>query len=579
MKSSTKISLNSKVIDLKILENKSVIVALEGGQIKLISNDGSVKDYRMQNSVSGKKGAFRSFERDGTILFAFISEGSKKITIYDLTNKTQLLSHTSENQIVFLDIDYSGEILFYYTDDFKLNTFEITNNRVISSIFIEKDFVPSRIRVNSDMSRVALVTDAGRGYVCSPAALKVLGSFSAQGYDNCFAGFLEENYFCSVSREGIATIIDTDTMKSSKVTMRFPSFCKKGFFMDENRLFLGVFKDGKIGVYDVEEEKVTCMGRLDSVLEHTDARFDEQNLFLATLDVKDNLNLYDVEAEFLKFKTLFSTKAFFACYKMFDECELLCITDAPKMLEDVFSAFAMNALKLAEAENYDGAVRQLSPFLNVAAKKDELKEIIDSIETMRSFIGFIKTKKFSNAYNLAERYRFLKLSGHYKNMEEEWSNALARAEALSLAGKLEEAKESLSAYRGVSSKTEIIKQIVAERETINLFLKKIAAKDFKAAFELANIHPFLKELKEYRTLKDVGEKGMQKIKEFLESGDIQKAKDTISLLKAIPIFRHDAETIEKRVIIYQKFFDYKKTNDETKIKIFVKKYPFLEQLV
>lgn len=182
MKNSKKISLSSKVIDLKILENKSVVVALEGGHIKIISNDGNVKDYRMQNSVSGKKGAFRSFEKDGAILLAFISEGSKKITIYDLTNKTQLLSHTSENQIVFLDIDYSGEILFYYTDDFKLHTFEITNNRVISSIFIEKDFVPSRIRVNSDMSRVALVTEAGRGYVCSPAALRVLGSFSAQGY-------------------------------------------------------------------------------------------------------------------------------------------------------------------------------------------------------------------------------------------------------------------------------------------------------------------------------------------------------------------------------------------------------------
>lgn len=578
MKSTNKISLNAKVIDFKLLENKSVIVALEGGLIKIIQSDGTTKDYRMHNTASGKKGAFRSFERDGALLFAFISEDSKRITIYDLTNKAQLLSHVSENEVMFLDMDYSGEILFFYTNDFKLHTFDITNTKVTSSIFIEKDFVPSRIRVNSDMGRVALVTESGRGYVCSPSTLRVLGSFTAQGIDNCFAGFLEENYFCCVSREGIATIIDTDSMKSSKVTMRFPSFCKKGFFIDENRLFLGVFKDGKTGVYDIEEEKMTCIGRLDSVLEHTDARFDEQNMLLATLDVKDYLMIYDIQSDLANFKTLFSSKSFGACYKMLEDYELLCVTDAPKMLEDAFSAFAMNSLKLAESENYDGAVRQLTPFLNVAAKKDELKEIISSIETMRSFIAFIKTKKFSNAYNLAERYRFLKLSSHYKKMEEDWSNALARAEALSLAGKIEEAKESLAAYRGVSSKTEIIKQIVSERETINLFLKKIAAKDFKAAFELANLHPFLKEIREYKTLKEVGEKGMQKIKELLKDGEIDKAKETIAILKAIPIFRQEAETIEKRVIIYQKFFDYKKANDEVKIKIFLKKYPFLEQI-
>ncbi len=572
-----KLALGSKMLDLRILEDKSIVVALESGQIKIIK-DGASKDYRIQSIAATKKGSFRSFEREGALLFAFLSENSQKLTVYDFNAKTQISSYSSETQIAFLDVDYSGEILFFYTEDFKLHIYEVASGRVLNSILIEKDFMPSRIRINSDITRVALTTDAGRGYVCSPQALKVLGSFTAQGFENCFTGFLEERYVCTISRDGQTSVIDTDTMKSNRITMRFPSFCKKGFFLDDNRLFLGIFKDSKIGLYDTEEEKMVCTGRTDTVIEIIDARFDEKNLFLVTIDAKDNLYIYDIGEDFAKFKKLFSARSFSTCYRMFEEDELLCITDAALMLEDVFTAFTTNALKLAEAENYDGAIRQLSPFLNVAAKKDELKEIVASIETMRSFIGFIKAKKFSNAYNLADRYKFLRLTNFYKEMEDEWKNALGRAEALSLVGKIDEAKESLAAFRGVSAKTDIIKQVVVERETINLFLRKLAAKDFKASFELANIHPFLKELKEYKTLKEVGEKSMQKIKTLLETGDTIKAQETINILKAIPIFRYEAETIEKKVLVYRKFFDYKNAGDSVRTRILVKKYPFLKHL-
>jgi hypothetical protein len=47
-----------------------------------------------------------------------------------------------------------------------------------------------------------------------------------------------------------------------------------------------------------------------------------------------------------------------------------------------------------------------------------------------------------------------------------------QAKNLAIVGRLEDANESFAAFRGVGSKTELIKQLLVERETINLFLKK-----------------------------------------------------------------------------------------------------------
>jgi len=575
LNSSYKVSVSSKLIDMQIFEDKSIATVTSEGGIKII-RDSAAKDYRIQNISGQKQGSFRSFERDGTVLFVFLTEGSKKLIIYDFVNKTQVASFSGELDILFLEVDYSGELVLFYTSDSKLNVFDVGSNKLLSSIAIEKDFVPAKIVFNSDLNRVGLVSASGQGYVCSPSALKLFGTFTTSGSDACFNGFLDEKHFVSISKDGHFMAVDTDTMKSSRYTLRFSSFCKKGFFVNDNRFFIAIFKDAGFAIFDIEEEKAVCVGKLDSA-EPQMIRFDEAKMLLVVEDAKGFISIYDIAALFTEFRAFFSKKDFVSCYTMIAQSELLFLTDAPKMLEDVFSAFAMSALKMAENENYDGAIKQLSPFMKVSQKRSELKEIVESIETMRSFVGFIKARKFSNAYNLAERYRFLKLTAYYKTIEDEWRSVVEQAKTLSISGKLDEAKESFAAFRGVGSKTDLIKQILAERETINLFLKKLASKDFKSSFELANLHPFLKELKEYKILKELGEKAVLKAELLMTTGEIQKANDAIYALRAIPLFRHEVEHLERKLVIYQKYFAHKKTGDQMKIKILEKKYPFLTE--
>ncbi len=574
MDSSCKFQVSSKCIDVQIFDNKSIVSTSGDGAIKIVTG-GKSKDYRIQNIAGQKQGGFRSFDRDGSMLFAFASEENKKLIVYDFEAKTQVASYASEQRIIMLETDYSGELILFYTDDFKLNVFNVGEKKLTSSIFISNGFIPSKIVFNYDLSKVALLSDVGQGFICSPMSLKLVGSFTTAGQDACYNGFLDEKSFVSVAKDGQTAIVDTDIMKSSRYNMRFPSFCKKGFFINDNALFLGIFKDGSFVVFDVENEKNICTGKLNAVAEPMLASFDEKNLILAVEDSKSTLSIFDISSAFSIFRTLFSGRDFQSCYRLLSENELLVFTDAAKMLEDVFSAFAMSSLKMAEAENYDGAIKQLSPFLKVAQKKNELKEIIESIETMRSFVTFIKTQKYTNAYNLAERYRFLKLTGYYKVMEDEWQTKFEQAKNLAVAGRLEEARDCFAAFRGVASKTELIKQLLAERETVNLFLKKLVAKDFKAAFELANLHPFLKEIKEFKSLKEIGEKGIQKTDCLLRIGELQKALETIAALKAIPPFKAEAENLELRAGIYTKYHAYKQAGDKTKIKILEKKYPYL----
>jgi len=561
---------------MQILDDKSIVLATVEGGIKIIK-DGIGKDYRMQNLAGHEAGAFRSFEKDGVLLFAFLNDGGKKLTIYDFVNKAQVASFSGNSPILYIEVDFSGEILLFFTADFKLSLFDVGLNKLLSSIFIEKDFPLAGISFNYDLSKVALFGDGGQVCVCSPLLLKLTGSCVAVGRENCFSGFLDEKSFVSVSKDGLISIIETDTMKTMRHNIKFNAFCKKGFFLRENALFLGIFKDASFGIYDIENEKTVIIGKLATPYEPLLIKFDEKNLLLAVEDVKHIISVYDIGAMFLEFKAFFSKKDFAFCYKMVAENELLALTDASKMLEDAFAAFAMSALRMAENENYEGAVKQLTPFLKVAQKKNELKEIVESIETMRNFVAFIRARKFSNAYNLSDRYRFLRLTAYYKSMEDEWHNLVEQAKTLLVSGRMEEAKECFAAFRGVASKTELAKKLLSERETINLFLRKLAAKEFKAAFELANLHPVLKEIKEFKTLKELGEKGIQKAQLLLKTGEIQKAFDAINALKVMPIFKNEAEGLEKKASIYQKYHAYLKVNDRIKVKILEKKYPFLTE--
>jgi len=561
---------------MQILEDKSIVAATVGGGIKIIK-DGIGKDYKIQNLAGQKAGSFRSFEKDGVMIFAFLSDEAKKLIVYDFVNKTQIATYVSEYPILYLEVDFSGELILFFTADNKLNTFDVGAKRVLSSIFVAKEFVATKIVFNYDLSKVALINETGQGFICAPASLRLTGSFMAAGHNACFNGFLDEKNFVSISKDGTVSIVDTDTMKVSKYSMRFQSFCKKGFFVDENRYFLGIFRDSSFAIFDVENEKIISTGKLATPHEPSMARFDEKNMLLVVEDVKNIISLYDIATLFADFKSLFSRRDFVACYKLIAENELLGLSDAVTMLEDVFSAFAASALKMAEAENYDGAIKQLSAFMNVPQKRNELKEIVESIEAMRSFVGFIRAKKFANAYNLSDRYRFLRLTAYYKSMEDGWQSVVEQAKTLMVAGRLEEAKECFTDFRGVGSKTELIKKILSERETVNLFLKKIAGRDFKAAFELANLHPFLKEIKEFKTIKELGEKGTQKALLLLKTGEIQKAFDAINALKAISIFKSEVEQLEKKAFIYQKYHAYQKANDRIKIKILEKKYPFLTE--
>lgn len=567
---------NSKCIDMQILDDKSIVLATVEGGIKVIK-DGVGKDYRMQNLAGHQAGAFRSFEKDGVLLFAFLGDDSKKIIIYDFVNKAQVASYASASPILYIEVDFSGEILLFFTADFKLGLFDVGLNKLLSSIFIEKDFPLMGISFNYDLSKVALVGEGGQISVCSPSLLKLVGSCVAVGRENCFSGFLDEKNFVSVSKDGLVSVIETDTMKTYRHNIRFNSFCKKGFFVKENSIFLGIFKDASFGIYDVENEKTIIVGKLATPYEPLLVRFDEKSMLLVVEDIKQIVSVYDIGVMFSEFKAFFSKKDFTFCHKMLAENELLSLTDASKMLEDAFAAFAMSALRMAENENYEGAVKQLTPFLKVAQKKNELKEIIESIETMRNFVAFIRARKFSNAYNLSDRYRFLRLTAYYKSMEDEWHNLVEQAKTLLVSGRMEEAKECFADFRGVASKTELVKKLLSERETINLFLRKLAAKDFKAAFELANLHPVLKEIREFKTLKELGEKGAQKAQLLLKTGEIQKAFDAINALKAIPIFKNEAESLEKKAAIYQKYHAYLKVNDRIKVKILEKKYPFLTE--
>jgi len=573
MNSNFEFVLGGEPLHLSVLPSGRVVCVSKSGSVKLFC-DGVAKEFKIQNITTCSEPLFESFESGGKLFFIFLSDECSKLIVYDYDDKTTISSYKSSSKISYFTLS-SDKKKVVFGESGAVSLFDIESEKKIDFITLPKGFTPSKISSNTDLSRVALISSGGASLVCSFAQKKVVGSFTDHQGGGCFAGFVDEDNFVSISKEGMVLSLDTELMKTNKYNMRFGAYCKSGVFLNSNATFLGIFRDSSFAVIDVESEKTVQTGFFTGCDEPVAASFCEELLKLSVVDAKNRVFIYDIASSYTQFKSAFSKKDFFDCYKIVFENELLCLTEATSLLEDAFDGVCINSMKLAESGNFEGALKYASLFSGITQKRAEARELVESINSLKAMAEFIKAKKYANAYNLCEKNKFLKVTALYKTLEDGWLSTLDTANSLIIKGRMEEAKALFMPYRGVASKVDIIKKIITERDIINLFLKKVSQKDFKSAFELVNIHPFLKEIREYRSLEDIAQKAIQGAKSMLLQGETQKAYDALTALRAMPMIKKEVEQLERRFDVYAKYSEAKKAGDTVKYKLLEKKYPFL----
>ncbi|MDQ7061932.1 MAG: hypothetical protein Q9M43_12785 [Sulfurimonas sp.] len=178
------------------------------------------------------------------------------------------------------------------------------------------------------------------------------------------------------------------------------------------------------------------------------------------------------------------------------------------------------------------------------------------------FVTLAKSGKIVLAYGLAKQHPLYQESPIYKSLEARWKKSFAEAQKYSLDPKgTEKAREILAPYRGISDKTKLMQELFSQGEVYKRFRVAIGQKDFKIAFELIKLHPFLKEFPEYITIMNYGDTLYIKSQELINSGDTHAAIKMLRILADFPDFSSEVKILMLDIESKQKFFKAIKDED------------------
>lgn len=202
------------------------------------------------------------------------------------------------------------------------------------------------------------------------------------------------------------------------------------------------------------------------------------------------------------------------------------------------------------------AIAFFKHFKNIPSKNKIMQNVMLEYVDFEKFAMMARQGKLALAYGLANQHPMYKDSSLYRALEANWKKAFEMAQSYALDPKGEEkAKEILSPYRGISEKTKLIKELLTQGEVYKRFRVSVGQKDFRVAFELIKLNPFLKEFKDYENLVKYADTLYIKSQKLIEDGDTHSA---IKLLRVLEDFSDFSEEVRELILgieSRQKFFN------------------------
>ena len=123
------------------------------------------------------------------------------------------------------------------------------------------------------------------------------------------------------------------------------------------------------------------------------------------------------------------------------------------------------------------------------------------------------------------------------------------------------ARDILAPYRGITSKTKLIQDLLTKSEVYKRFRVAIGQKDFVMAFELIKLNPFLKEFTDYDKLMSYADSLYIKSQKLLEEDDTHSAIKILRVLADFSDFTLEVKELMVDIENKQKFYDAMEDGD------------------
>ena len=537
-----KSSFHKPIIFTKILKDSGLVLVDDESKVYCIDIDSfEIKDTFSSNIKHSRyETKIVDFSADGSS-FVSLSADNKSIFLLDTqTKKTKNIQNRHQGEMSCVAIDPKNRYLFTAGEDGKIFALNIQTDKIAFNLPVHVDTV-NDIAFSNNAQWVATASYDKKISLYNIAMMKMKFRLKAHKAPVLKVHFLSEYRLFSIDKDSVGIIWN---MHDSKVIKRVEGIHDDVTQIttngEENLLFLGT-KLGYVLVYDMNTYELIDRRfiKLNSTI--TSLSFNAKNNNLIVGTSAGDLYLYDIYYGHEYIKELLLDKKYKEVEEFIREKQLLKYTPAYQNIVILWEKTLKVAKDFLAKNEKEKALQVFGSFLDIPSKKQYVDKLFVEYEEFDKFMLFVSQSKYSLAYSLANKHPIYKETNAYKSMELQWKKDFLLAQKILLKTKSsEKVKEVLAKYRGVSEKTKLIQDLLLNAKAYERFKDLYAKKDYKACFKLINLHPFLKEYKEYQLLKDESDNIYIQSQKLLQKGDKHAALKLLQILLDFEEFHDDA---------------------------------------
>ncbi|MCK9492347.1 MAG: WD40 repeat domain-containing protein [Sulfurimonas sp.] len=565
MKPSKEISFKNAIIRVKIMEDGKLLVVDAKSVVRFL-------DLVTLKTASGFKCGveYKSFKRqvfdfsDNGLYFTLISATKKESLLYNAKNKKTIAKmdrHSGEVNCVA--IDPNSKYMFSCGDDGKSYAIDIENKKIAFTLPIHSDSLTD-IAFSKNAQWVATASYDKKIHLFNLITMTKKHRLIGHNEEVLKVHFLSENRLLSVDKANTAIVWDCE---KGKVIERLEGIHDdiSSITSSDDGIFLFLGSElGYVMVFELESYKMLSRKYIKLTSTITALEFHEKTsqLIVATEDA--DLLFYHIFASEERIAKFLRIKSYKKIQEIVEENPLLAYTKAYQLVISIWDSTVKKARLALEKNDKETALELFGNFQYVPARNTAIKAIIKEYKEFDKFAKFAQESKFPLAYALALQHPHYQDSQLYKALELNWKKTFCEAKKYAIDPKgADLAREILAPYRGVTQKTKLIQELFAKSEVYKRFRVAVGQKDYKVAFELIKLNPFLKELPDYIALLDYADSLYIKSQKLFQQDNTHEAIKMLRVLVDFSDFTEDAKELMKSIECRHKFYAAIKEDDTT----------------
>ncbi len=221
-----------------------------------------------------------------------------------------------------------------------------------------------------------------------------------------------------------------------------------------------------------------------------------------------------------------------------DQNPLLYLHPLVEAFDASWSDVLKEAIRRLSVGECDAGCSIVQPFMDHPGRVEEFNFYLAQKEVFVTFIRYVETGRYKEAYALAEKNSYLKRISQYEEMEKLWERSFraARKSIETESGNVRQVREMLRPFSHIASKEKLIRLLVENGHVFKEAEVMVRTMRFDAFFKLVDSYPFLTEAGIYKKVMQVGENLYQKMIGCEESREFDRYYSIARVLGVFPSY-------------------------------------------